>query len=106
MTGNIRVRLSALPHPRVFSDPARTIMAADRTALLTNDPDTRAGFIYRILDGVWLIHAPVDFVGFVVLARLQGYTINDSQDARLWLDTCSPHPNGENVTAFPQRKPN
>jgi hypothetical protein len=100
----IRVQLPTLARADTFSDPSRTIMSAEGAALLTYDPGTRSGFIYRFEGEVWLIHAPVDFLQFVVLARLHGYTINDGEDARRWLDACSPNAHGENVVAFPQGK--
>ena len=74
-TSKLHARLPALADPEVFSDPCRSIMTADGNALLAYDPSTKSGFIYRIDDGVWLIHAPVAFLQFVILARLHGYTI-------------------------------
>lgn len=88
MTGKLRARLPALAHPDVFSDASHTIMTAERNALLTYDPATRSGFVYCIGSGVWCIWAPVDFLQFAIFARASGYTINEGEDARRWMQAC------------------
>ena len=85
----LQAKVPELAHPDIFKDPTRTLLTAEGKALLTYDPGTRSGFIYEIESGVWFIQAPVDFLQFALVARMSGHTITDSEDARLWIQSCS-----------------
>ena len=87
-TSKLQAKLPTLAHPDTFRDPTRTLLTAEGKALLTYDPVTRSGFIYEIESGIWFIQAPVDFLRFALVARLSGHTIADSEDARVWLQSC------------------
>ena len=87
-TSKLQAKLPALAHPDTFRDPTKTLLSAEGKALLTYDPVTRSGFIYDIETGIWFIQAPVDFLQFALVARMSGHTIADSDDARIWLQSC------------------
>lgn len=87
-TREVIARLPALPGPEFFRDPARTVGTACGSALVSYDPQTRAGFLYVIEEGVWSIAAPVDFPVFAALVRSAGYVLPESQLVRAWVGRC------------------
>jgi hypothetical protein len=96
----VRAQLPRLPGPEFFADPRHSIAAEGGDSILSYDPETQAGFIYSRRAGTWQITAPVAFETWVVLARLLGLTIGDSEDARRWFRACCPRPEGDNVVDF------
>lgn len=86
--GKLRIHFPRMPAPEFFSEPSHTIRTADGSALLSYDPDTRAGFVYYLTTGVWTISAPVDFTTFALHARLSGHVLIDSDDAKRWMSAC------------------
>jgi hypothetical protein len=93
---SIKAQLPRLPHPAFFSTADYTIRTSDGSALVSYDPETRAGFVYTVSAGVWSISAPIAFLEFAALVAAAGYVVSDSPDARRWFAACSvlPAPGG------------
>lgn len=88
----ITAKLPALPEPEFFARAENSIITRDGAAILTFDPSTRSGFIYRVATGSWLISSPVSFGEFALLVVGSGYSVDDSEDARRWLRACEAEP--------------
>ncbi len=98
---SIAATLPQLPHPDFFKDPAHSIRSLCGEAILTYDPETRCGMIYRIAAGSWMISTAIDFAVFALIAAGSGYRIAEGEDSKRWIRTCDPHPAGANVVDFP-----
>lgn len=85
----LQAQLPTLPETSFFTDPERSIMTSDARALLSYDPQTRAGFVYVIDKRQWFISAPIEFPDFARICAHSGYTIGSSDDAKRWLRVCS-----------------
>ena len=88
MSKTINARLPRLPDPAFFRNPERTMATSDGVALVTYDPETRAGFLYVVADGLWSISAPIDFPVFAALLDASGYSFPATPAVRAWVDRC------------------
>lgn len=88
MSKTIKARLPRLPDPAFFRDSERTMATSDGGALVSYDPETRAGFLYVVAEGFWSISAPVDFPMFAALLDASGYSFPATPEVRAWVDRC------------------
>lgn len=88
MSETIRARLPRLPDPAFFRDPERTVATSGGGALVSYDPETRAGFVYVIAEGLWSISAPIDFPMFAALLNVSGHRLPATPEVRAWVDRC------------------
>lgn len=84
----INARLPRLPDPTFFRDPERTVATSDGGALVSYDPDTRAGFLYVVAERLWSISAPIDFPMFAALLNASGHSLPATPEVRAWVDRC------------------
>jgi hypothetical protein len=86
------MKVAAPPHLRaewLQGAPQRLILDASGTMLVTYDPATRTGAVYRIEAGLWMLHGPValgEFLGGLASFKIQ---LPDVHDFQLWLDAVS-----------------
>jgi hypothetical protein len=96
------VRRPVLPPLEFLSSPEYSIRSDCGRVLISYDPITRTGFVYRLAEQVWTIVTPIDFNAFDQLVRQGGYSVTDSADARRWRAACDPGaPN--NVIPLPDK---
>ena len=87
------IRIPPPPHirPEWLSVPDRTIMDTSGTVLVTYDPQTRTGGVYRIEAGLWLLNGPLSLAEFAAGLPAMKLALPDGHDLQLWLDTVSAH---------------
>ena len=85
---HVTVARPVLPPLEFLSNAAYSIRSNCGRALISYDPITRSGFVYRLAEQVWTIVTPIDFNAFDQLVQQGGYSVTDSADARRWRAAC------------------
>jgi hypothetical protein len=83
-----------MPAAELLARPDHSIRTICGQAVLTYDPVTATGIVYRIADARWHILQPVGFAEFAATVASCGYDVPDCEETARWLAAVT-------VSAFP-----